>query len=69
MITCDTVSMAFSYQRRNREFQAKIAQRADELRSKREAKQIAEIVRDLQDDLMPVLVELWQSIVPLNPNN
>jgi hypothetical protein len=51
--------MACSYKRRDRYFEAQIVKGADELRSKREAQQLAEIVRELQDELIPVLVMLW----------
>jgi hypothetical protein len=52
--------MSTGYRRRNREFEAKLSQRADELREKREAEQIAELVRDVQDELVPVLIILWK---------
>jgi len=48
--------MACSYKRRDRFFEAQIAKRAGELRARREAEQLAEIVRELQDKLIPLVV-------------
>lgn len=48
--------MACGYKRRDRQFEAEIAKRADELRAKREAKQVLEIVRSVQGELLPWLI-------------
>ena len=45
-----------AYRRPNKQFQAAIAKCADQLR---EAQQIVEIVRNLQDELVPLLIMLW----------
>ena len=50
--------MASGYKRRSRKFENKIAKRADELREKREAERIAEVLREIQDALVPVLLIL-----------
>ena len=58
MITTDTLNMATGYRRRNRSFESKLAERANALRARQEAEQLAEMERDLQDELIPVLVML-----------
>lgn len=49
--------MATGYRRRDRDFEAKLADRSA-LRARQEAEQITEMVRQVRDELIPVLVML-----------